>query len=152
MTIKTLFAAVGLSLTLGIGANAPAHAQSRSLKEVQVADLRTMKDKFVGLAEAFPSDKYGWMPMEGVRSVKDVIILITTEGNRFPTQWGAPSPNGVNSDRGDEKTRLQALSRIALTEELGRATTSSESSKEWTTPLACVRSGSSGRKCASREP
>ena len=53
MTIKTLFAAVGLSLTLGIGANAPAHAQSRSLKEVQVADLRTMKDKFVGLAEAF---------------------------------------------------------------------------------------------------
>ena len=121
MTIKTLFAAVGLSLTLGIGANAPAHAQSRSLKEVQVADLRTMKDKFVGLAEAFPSDKYGWMPMEGVRSVKDVIILITTEGNRFPTQWGAPSPNGVNSDRGDEKTRLQALSRIALTEELGRA-------------------------------
>ena len=27
----------------------------------------------------------------------------------------------MNSDRGDEKTRLQALSRIALTEELGRA-------------------------------
>ena len=121
MTTKTLLAAVGLSLTLGIGANAPAHAQSRSLKEVQVADLRTMKDKFVGLAEAFPADKYGWTPMEGVRSVKDVLILLTTEGNGFPTQWGAPSPGGVNEDRGAERTRLQALSRVALTEELGRA-------------------------------
>ena len=121
MTMKTLLAAICLSLTLGIGATAQAHAQTRSLKEVQVADLRTMKDKFVGLAEAFPADKYGWTPMEGVRSVKDVLILLTTEGNGFPTQWGAPTPSGVNADRGAERTRLQALSSDALTAELGRA-------------------------------
>ena len=64
MTKKNMLAAACLSLALGIGAPAQAHAQSRSLKEVQVADLRTMKDKFVGLAEAFPADKYGWTPME----------------------------------------------------------------------------------------
>ena len=121
MTIKSFLTVVSLSLTLSIGGAAQAHAQSRSLKEVQVADLSTMKGKFVGLAEAFPADKYGWTPMEGVRSVKDVLILITTEGNRFPTQWGAPTPSGVNADRGAERTRLQALSRVALTEELGRA-------------------------------
>ena len=121
MTKKNMLAAACLSLALGIGATAQAHAQSRSLKEVQVADLRTMKDKFVGLAEAFPADKYGWTPMDGVRSVKDVLILITTEGNGFPTQWGAPNPAGVDADRGAERTRLEALSRVALTAELGRA-------------------------------
>ena len=121
MSMKTLLAAVCLSFPLCIGTAAQAHAQTRSLKEVQVADLRTMKDKFVGLAEAFPADKYGWTPMEGVRSVKDVLILLTTEGNRFPTQWGAPTPSGVNPDRGAERTRLEALSRAALTAELGRA-------------------------------
>ena len=121
MTMKTLLAATCLSLTLSAGSIAQAHAQTRSLQEVQVADLRTMKDKFVGLAEAFPADKYGWMPMEGVRSVKDVLVLITTEGNGFPTQWDAPSPSGVNADRGAERTRLQGLSKAALTTELGKA-------------------------------
>ena len=121
MTIKTLLVVVGLSLTLGVGGTSQAHAQSRSLKDVQVADLRAMKGKFVGLAEAFPADKYGWTPMEGVRSVKDVLILLTTEGNGFPTQWGAPMPAGVNADRGAERTRLGALSSVALTAELSMA-------------------------------
>jgi len=121
MTKKNMLAAACLSLALALGATAQAHAQSRSLKEVQVADLRTMKDKFVGLAEAFPADKYGWTPMDGVRSVKDVLILITTEGNGFPTQWGAPTPAGVDADRGAERTRLEGLSSTALTAELSRA-------------------------------
>ena len=121
MTTKTLLSAFCMSLVLGVGASTQAQAQTRSLKEVQVADLRTMKGKFVGLAEAFPIDKYGWMPMEGVRSVKDVLVLITTEGNSFPTQWGAPAPSGVNSDRGAERARLQGLSRAELTAELGKA-------------------------------
>lgn len=119
MATKTLLTAVSLSLALGTVA--PAYAQARSLKDAQVADLRTMKGKFVGLAEAFPSDKYGWTPMEGVRSVKDVLVLLTTEGNGFPTQWGAQAPAGVNSDRNAERARLEGLSKVALTAELGKA-------------------------------
>jgi hypothetical protein len=121
MTMKTLLAAVSLSLSVSIGTTPPAYAQAASVKDVQVSDLRTMKDKFVGLAEAFPADKYGWTPMEGVRSVKDVLILITNEGNRFPTQWGAPAPSGVNADRSAEMARLQGFSKGALTAELGKA-------------------------------
>ena len=103
------------------GIATPARAQTRSIKDVQVADLRTMKDKFVGLGEAFPVDTYDWRPMEGVRSVKDVLVLITTEGNGFPTQWGAPAPMGVNADRGAERERLQGLSKAQLIDELGKA-------------------------------
>jgi hypothetical protein len=114
-----------LALGLVLGA-APLRAQApatpaRGPSEVQLADLRTLKDKFVGLAEAFPADKYDWRPMEGVRSVKEVLVLLTNEGNAFPTQWGAPAPRGVLSDRKAEEARLQAMDKAALTAELGKA-------------------------------
>ena len=54
-----------------------------------IADIETMRVKFVGLAEAFPPDKYTWRPMEGVRSVSEVLMLIATEGYAFaPTSLG----------------------------------------------------------------
>ena len=39
-----------------------------------------MRGKFVGLAEAFPQDKYTWRPMDGVRSVSEVLMLAAIEG------------------------------------------------------------------------
>lgn len=121
MATRQLFAALLLSVVLANGVVVPASAQASSIKDVQVADLRTMKDKFVSLGDAFPMETYDWRPMEGVRSVKDVVILITTEGNGFPTQWGASLPMGVSADRGAERARLEGLSKEELTAELGRA-------------------------------
>ncbi len=44
----------------------------------------------VGLAEAFPQDTYDWRPMDGTRSVGEVLILIASEGYGFaPTALGA---------------------------------------------------------------
>src|SRR4051812_33559067 len=58
----------------------PARAQdviskdaAAALKTAFIADLDVLKGKFVGLAEAFPQDKYTWRPMEGVRSVSEVL-------------------------------------------------------------------------------
>ncbi|MSR36365.1 MAG: hypothetical protein EXR95_06940 [Gemmatimonadetes bacterium] len=114
-------AIVTLGLLLAGAAPLVAQRKSSSPNDIQLADLRAMKDKFVGLAGAFPADKYDWRPMEGVRSVKDVLVLLTNEGNLFPTQWGAPAALGVLSDRKAEEARLQALDKAALTAELGRA-------------------------------
>lgn len=113
-------AALGLLIAL-LAIAGPAAAQTKSTNEIELADLRAMKDKFVGLAGAFPQDKYDWRPMEGVRSVKDVLIMLTSEGNSFPTQWGAPAPAGVNPDRKAEAARLEAMSKAALTAELSKA-------------------------------
>src|SRR3954451_25168745 len=74
----------------------PARAQDAMNKEAAaavkaafMADLDTMKGKFVGLAQAFPADKYAWRPMEGVRSVSEVFVLICNEGYGFiPTGFG----------------------------------------------------------------
>ena len=54
-----------------------------------IADLDAMREKFIALAEAFPQDTYTWRPMEGVRSVSEVLMLIASEGYGFaPTALG----------------------------------------------------------------
>ncbi len=54
-----------------------------------LADLEVMREKFLGLADAFPEDTYTWRPMEGVRSVSEVLMLIASEGYGFaPTALG----------------------------------------------------------------
>ena len=59
------------------------------LKASFIADLDQLKGKFIGLAEAFPQDKYTWRPMDGVRSVSEVLVLAASEGYAFvPTSFG----------------------------------------------------------------
>ena len=72
---------------------APAHAQdvltkdsAAAIKAAFLADIETMRGKYIPLAEAFPPDKYMWRPMEGVRSVSEVLMLIASEGYGFAPQ------------------------------------------------------------------
>ena len=78
------------------------------LKASFIRDLDVMRGKFVGLAEAFPQDKYTWRPMEGVRSVSEVLMLAAFEGYSFiPTSFG-----GKAADLGsrEEAAKLRTLS------------------------------------------
>ena len=78
-----------------------------TLKGAFVADLSTMQEKFVGLANAFPQDKYTWRPMEGVRSVAEVLMLAAFEGYAFiPNSFG-----GKPADLGsrEEAAKLRTL-------------------------------------------
>src|SRR3954466_12421116 len=98
-----------------VGAAAPyARAQdviskeaATELKASFVRDLEALRGKFVGLAEAFPQDKYTWRPMEGVRSVSEVLMLAAFEGYSFiPSSFG-----GKNADLGsrEEAAKLRTL-------------------------------------------
>jgi hypothetical protein len=79
-----------------VSLSTPAQAQdaiskegAAAVKAAFVADLEVMRGKFVGLAEAFPPDKYSYRPMEGVRSVAEVLALAASEGYSFvPTNFG----------------------------------------------------------------
>jgi hypothetical protein len=86
-----------------------------------VADLGQMRDKFVSLAEAFPEDKWDWMPMEGTRSVRDVMVLMVAEGHVFPGMWGADPPTGAADGFGPEIGRVTAMSRADVISELERS-------------------------------
>ena len=74
-----------------------ASAQLQSWQDVQVADIETMKEKFIGLAQEFDESQYDWRPMEGVRSVRDVLALAVVEAHIFPTFWGYAPPAGAAS-------------------------------------------------------
>lgn len=91
----------------------PARAQETISKEGAaavkasfIADLDTLRTKFVGLAEAFPQDKYTWRPMEGVRSVSEVLMLAAFEGYSFiPNSFGGKAEN-----LGPDAAKLRTLS------------------------------------------
>ena len=104
-----------LVLVSMVAAAAPASAQdvltkesAATVKAAFVTDLDALKAKFVALAQAFPQDKYSWRPMEGVRSVNEVLMLAAMEGYAFvPTSFG-----GKAADLGsrDEAAKLRTLS------------------------------------------
>lgn len=109
------WALVGLALVTFVARPTPASAQDAISKEAAatvkaafLADLETMRGKFVGLAQVFPADKYTWRPMDGVRSVADVLMLIAFEGYSFaPGAFG-----GKPADLGpkEEAAKLRTLS------------------------------------------
>jgi glutathione S-transferase len=77
-----------------------------AVKASFIADLDTLRGKFVGLAEAFPQDKYAWRPMDGVRSVSEVLMLAAMEGYAFiPNSFGAkPADLGSREEVGKLRT------------------------------------------------
>src|SRR5713101_9556905 len=112
MSFRPTIAALAL---VALAVSAPARAQdvmnkdsAAAVKASFIADLDTLRGKFVGLAEAFPQDKYPWRPMEGVRSVSEVLMLAAFEGYSFiPTSFGAKAAE-VGSR--EEMAKLRTLS------------------------------------------
>jgi DinB family protein len=108
-------AAFALAALTSLVAPLPAHAQdvmtkesAATLKASFLADIDTVYGKFLGLAQAFPQDKYTWRPMEGVRSVSEVLMLAAMEGYSFiPNAFGG-KPAEIGSR--DEVAKLRLLS------------------------------------------
>jgi len=113
------------TLTLTLATVAPAQylgGGNKNAVETQIADLEAMRDKFLALADAFPDSLYDWRPMDGVRSVHDVMALIAAEGVLFPTMWGFDKPEWVaDGGFGGELGRLGALSKEDLMMEIERS-------------------------------
>jgi DinB superfamily len=85
-----------------------------------LADLAVMHDKFIGLAQAFPEDKYTWRPMAGVRSVSEVLMLIAFEHYG----WAPPSLGGTSANLGsrEEANKLRTLtSKAEIIEHLNKS-------------------------------
>lgn len=103
----------------------PARAQNTMTKESAaavkasyLADIEAMRTKFLGLAGAFPQDKYTWRPMDGVRSVSEVLMLIASEGYGF-----APAALGGKAAMPrEESSKLSAVTdKTQVTDHLTKA-------------------------------
>jgi len=100
MRLRSISAAFTLVLLLGTGvpalAEGPETAYSRNLAFVG--------DRIVQLAEAIPEDKYGWRPMEGVRSVSEAIMHIAGGNYFLAGRLGASPPEGVDMENLEKVT------------------------------------------------
>ena len=88
---------LGLAVGITVIAAGPVMAQgSASVMRAQyLSDFETMQTKFQELAGAMEADSYDWRPMEGVRSVSEVFMLIAAENYVVPAAWGAAPPDGI---------------------------------------------------------
>jgi len=76
---------------------------------IQIDDVQK---KLVDLANAFPAEKYVWRPGEGVRSVSEVFVHISSTNFLIPTLTGVKAPEGLNGDM--EKTVTEKGKVIAM--------------------------------------
>ena len=87
-----------MALLLGVP-TVPTFAQDRSdefsVREQFMQDLETMESKFLDLAGAMDADMYAWRPMDSVRTVSEVFMLIAAETYVMPSTWGAEPPEGM---------------------------------------------------------
>jgi hypothetical protein len=107
LTTLSLVSLVCLAATSASAQDVISKDGAAAVKASFISDLDTLRGKFVGLAEAFPQDKYSWRPMEGVRSVSEVLMLAAMEGYTFiPSSFG-----GKNADLGsrEEMGKLRTL-------------------------------------------
>ena len=94
-----------------------AMAQGLDVQGLVRADLEAMQTKFVDLAGAMKSDQYGWRPMEGVRSVSEVYMLIAAENYYIPSIWDAEAAEGAVTFQ----TMNAVTEKSAVLEHLNRA-------------------------------
>jgi uncharacterized damage-inducible protein DinB len=112
-----------LALILGgasrVHAQAPADAKPAAvpaIKNIRTAfldDLKDEQEKIVGLAEAFPAEKFTWRPAEGVRSVSETLLHLATANFGFPNAWGVKPPEGLDL-RGLQKSTTDKAKVIAV--------------------------------------
>lgn len=100
------------------GAARGAAGQDTTWQDVQVGDIQTMHDKYRALAEAFDESQYDWRPMEGVRSVREVLGLAVAEAHLFPTGWGYDPPPSSAPGFNEELERAAALSKEEMIAEI----------------------------------
>jgi len=64
------------------------------------ADLTTVHDKFLDLADSIPADRYAWRPSPAVRSIAEVLMHVAGEWYSIcPISVGAQPPAGFGPPR-----------------------------------------------------
>ena len=110
-----LIASLGGFVTSPLVAQAVSNtAEFEAWRKVQKQDIDGLREKFMALAKAVPSDKLGWRPMKGTRSFHEVFAHVAAEGNTETAMFGGKLPAGALADFDAEEARLGKLSDVQL--------------------------------------
>ncbi len=90
---KLVLACAGV-LALFVG---PVHSQEKGVQSEIIFWIADAEKKLTALAEAMPAEKYGWRPMEGVRSVSEVYMHTVVGNFNIPRLIGIDPPIQLES-------------------------------------------------------
>lgn len=90
--------AVMTALAMPLAAFAAHHGKHETplANQMIVASIEAAQDKIGQLADAIPADKYGYMPMEGVSNVGEVLMHVAGANYYIGKMLGGEIPEGVN--------------------------------------------------------
>jgi uncharacterized damage-inducible protein DinB len=78
---------------------------SYDMKPQAILDLQQLQEKYVGLAQAIPAEKYTWRPSDGVRSVSELLLHVSGANFGFPTlMTGAAAAPGYQKEGFEKST------------------------------------------------
>ena len=77
-----------------------------------INDLSGVEDKIVSLAEAIPQKDYDWSPMEGVRSVSEVLKHVAGANYFLLSFVGDKMPEGMTEDMGKDVTDKEQIIKM----------------------------------------
>lgn len=94
-TCTRALTAFGLITFFNVPLAAQEHGHAAGPPAHFTEDFEAMESKFLDLADAMSAEQYSWRPMEGVRSVSEVFMLIAAENYMIPAFWDAAPPEGM---------------------------------------------------------
>src|SRR6516162_9985305 len=82
-------------------------APSYDMKPQAILDLQQMQEKYVGLAQAIPAEKYTWRPSDGVRSVSELLLHVSGANYGYPPLMAGTAPPTGFQREGFEKSTTE---------------------------------------------
>ncbi|MBI5771207.1 MAG: DinB family protein [Verrucomicrobia bacterium] len=112
--IRSVLFLAGLSLALG--AQAADQAFEAAFRTSLLKSFNEASGKILALAEAIPEERYAWRPMEGVSSVREVLVHVADTNFSLGARLGGKPPSGVDRKALVEsmKTKAEALAVAKL--------------------------------------
>ncbi len=85
------------SLLFALAATAADSAFESAFRTSLLKSFDEASGKLLRLAEAIPEDKYGWEPMEGVNSVREILVHVAGTNYGLANRLGTKPPAGVDA-------------------------------------------------------
>ncbi|NJL27076.1 MAG: DinB family protein [Thermoanaerobaculia bacterium] len=133
------------ALALSWGTPAGAADAGAGYRASFLADFERSTQKIFDLAEAIPADKFGWRPVEGVRTVSEVLMHVAGANFFIPSGLGTAPPEGIGRDL--EKTVTEKSAAIAkLRESIAHVRQAAEKEQDFDREIELF-----GRKMTARD-
>lgn len=106
--LQAVRVAAVLTLAAPLGASLAAQAPTTGWRAEFLFHYDQAADKYVKLAEAIPAEKFTWRPSEGVRSVAEVFLHMSTANYGLARNIGGGAPAGVTMQGLEKSTTDKA--------------------------------------------